>query len=73
MKIKFMCFLFGEEYYYTVKIKEHWYSKWKYIYNGQYPRLFRLDQLVGMHLISIEELDKYFKADNTNSEVIIKR
>ena len=30
---------------FTVKTKEHWWNRWHYIYDGQYPRLFQEDEL----------------------------
>lgn len=72
MKQKITCLLIGESYRYTVQRKEHWWNRWHYIYDGSYPRLFELGDLVGLHIITIEELDKYFRNNNL-SVTIIKR
>lgn len=61
----------GEQYRYTVQQREHWWNKWHYIYDGRYPRLFTLAELIELHLISLEEMDKYFRGDSDNVDVII--
>ena len=63
MKRRITSLLLGDQIYYTVKKKKHWWNSWQYIYDGQYPRLFKLEDLIRLHIISIEELDKYFKLD----------
>lgn len=40
MKIKATRLLIGEAHYYVVQTKKHWWSRWHYIYDGAYPRLF---------------------------------
>ena len=70
-KRKITCLLLGDQYRYTVERKEHWYSKWHFIYDGQYPRLFKLTELVLLHIISIEEMERYFSGNNIDSTVVL--
>ena len=69
-KRKISCFLLGNQYLYTVRIKEHWYNKWHYVSEGRYPKLFTLGELIG-RIISIEELDKYFRGDSDDLTIVI--
>ena len=50
MRYKVTQLLIGDVQRYTVQTREHWWSKWHYIMDGQYPRLF-----------SNKELKKHFK------------
>lgn len=70
-KRRISCLLLGDCYRYTVERKEHWYNRWHYINDGQYPRLFTLAKLIELHIISIEELDKYFKG-NSDATIVLK-
>lgn len=69
MKRKITCLIFGDKFRYTVKRKEHWWNKWHYVYDGPYPRLFTLPDLIGFHIISLEELEQ-FKAGDGRSTYI---
>ena len=71
MKRKISCLLLGEQYRYIVQKKAHWWNRWHYILDGKYPRLFTLAELIGLHLISLEELEKNFKADDDRAVVIL--
>lgn len=66
MKRKITALILGDQIRYTVQKKDHWWNCWHYIYDGQYPRLFSLAELVKFHIISIEEMDKHFKSDSEN-------
>ena len=66
MKRKITSLVIDNQIYYTVEKKKHWWNRWQYIYDGQYPRLFRLGDLIRLHIISIEEMDKFFKLDSPN-------
>lgn len=61
--------------YYLVQKKNNIFSKWKFVYNDlypvKYPKLFTLGELIGDHIISIEEMEKYFTSNNDNITVIL--
>lgn len=66
MKRRITSLVIGNQIYYTVERKKHWWNRWHYAYDGQYPRLFSLADLISLHIISIEEMDKYFRSDGPN-------
>ena len=70
MKRKITCLLLGDEYRYTCQRKEHWWNRWHYIYDGRYPRLFTLADLIKLHIISTEEYDEHFLG-NSNPTIIL--
>lgn len=51
MKTKLTSLIIGDCIRYTVQYKDHWWSRWRYVMDGRYPRLFKEEELSLIGLI----------------------
>ena len=45
MKYRITPLLIGDMVRFTVETKNHWWNRWQYIFDGNYPRLFSSEEL----------------------------
>lgn len=45
MKYRVTPLLIGDMVRFTVETKNHWWNRWHYIFDGNYPRLFSSEEL----------------------------
>ena len=53
MKVKATKLLIGDDSYYIVQTKEHWWNRWHFIFSGQYPRLFTPREFRELHFKAV--------------------
>ena len=73
MKQKISELIIGDVLRYTVQTKKHWWSRWHFIMDGTFPRLFKADELVKFGFVKsvpVEKVENRLKIHTFSKEQI---